>query len=76
VPIPFALFKALLRVYGLVSARPPFTTEQLDALAAGDDFPGVDIEATFGFRPTPFRDAIRETFGHPVYSRIALASPH
>ncbi len=76
VPIPFALFKALLRVYALFSAKPPFTAEQLDALVAGDDFSGVDIEATFGFRPTPFRDAIRETFGHPVYSRIGLASPH
>jgi uncharacterized protein YbjT (DUF2867 family) len=76
VPIPFALFKALLRLYALFSAKPPFTAEQLDALVAGDEFDGVDIEATFGFRPTPFRDAIRETFGHPVYSRIALASPH
>jgi uncharacterized protein YbjT (DUF2867 family) len=76
VPIPFALFKALLRIYAVFTSRPPFTAEQLDALAAGDDFRGVDIESTFGFSPTPFRDAIRETFGHPVYSRIALASPH
>jgi len=31
-----------------------------------------DIEKTFGFRCTPFRDAIRETFAHPVYSRYVV----
>ncbi len=76
VRIPISLFKALLRTYALFSAKPPFTADQLDALVAGDAFEGVDIEATFGFAPTPFREALRETFGHPVYSRIALASPH
>jgi uncharacterized protein YbjT (DUF2867 family) len=76
VPIPYTLFRAALTAYALFAKKPPFTAEQLDALAAGDEFDGVDMEATFGFRPTPFREAIRETFGHPVYSRIALASPH
>jgi uncharacterized protein YbjT (DUF2867 family) len=76
VRIPYGLFDALLRLYALFSAKPPFTADQLKALTAGDHFSGVDMEATFGFRPTPFREALRETFGHPVYSRVALASPH
>jgi len=76
VRIPYRLFDLLLRVYALFSARPPFTASQLKALTAGDDFTGVDLQATFGFRPTPFRDAIRETFGHPVYSSVVLESTH
>jgi nucleoside-diphosphate-sugar epimerase len=76
VRIPYWLFYVLLKVYALFSDKPPFTTEQLKALTAGDEFTGVDMEATFGFRPTPFRQALRETFTHPVYSKVALESPH
>jgi len=72
VRIPYALFDALLRLYALFSDKPPFTSSQLKALTAGDDFRGVDIEQTFGFRPTPFADGIRETFCHPVYSRYTV----
>jgi hypothetical protein len=76
VRIPYGLFSALLKIYALFSRKPPFTADQLKALTAGDDFEGVDIQAVFGFPPTPFRKAVEETFGHPVYSRIALESPH
>jgi uncharacterized protein YbjT (DUF2867 family) len=76
VRIPYGLFWLLLKIYALFSRKPPFTADQLKALTAGDAFTGVDIEATFGFRPTPFREALRETFTHPVYSAIALDSPH
>jgi nucleoside-diphosphate-sugar epimerase len=72
VRLPYWLFDALLRAYALVSRRPPFTSAQLKALVAGDDFSGVDIEKTFGFRPTPFAEGIRETFCHPVYSKYAV----
>ena len=51
--------------------RPSMGTER--ALTAGDDFVGVDIAEVFGFQPTPFDVAIRETFGHPTYSAVALA---
>ena len=71
-PIPYALFDALLRVYALFSDRPPFTADQLAALTAGDEFTGVDLEATFGFRPTPIRTALEETFRHPEYSRYVV----
>jgi len=70
--IPYVLFDALLRLYALFSDKPPFTSSQLKALTAGDDFNGVDIEQTFGFRPTRFADGIRETFCHPVYSRYTV----
>lgn len=76
VRIPYGLFALLLRVYALFSSKPPFTADQLKALTAGDEFQGVDLQQVFGFRPTPFRQAVEETFGHPQYSRIALESPH
>jgi hypothetical protein len=66
------LFDGLLRLYAVFSDRPPFTASQLKALTAGDDFHGVDLEATFGFRPTPVRAGLAETFGHPVYSRLVV----
>jgi uncharacterized protein YbjT (DUF2867 family) len=72
VRIPYGLFGFLLRVYALFSDRPPFTFDQLKALTAGDDFEGVDIAQTFGFRPTPFVQGIHETFRHPVYSQYAV----
>jgi nucleoside-diphosphate-sugar epimerase len=73
VKIPYGLFAALLRIYALFSAQPPFTASQLKALTAGDDFTGVDIEQTFGFTPTPFVEGIHETFCHPVYSGYVVA---
>jgi nucleoside-diphosphate-sugar epimerase len=72
VRIPYRLFDALLRLYALFSDKPPFTSSQLKALTAGDDFTGVDIEQTFGFKPTPFAEGIRETFCHPVYSKYVV----
>jgi uncharacterized protein YbjT (DUF2867 family) len=74
VHIPIWLFAFLLRTYALFSANPPFTADQLTALTAGDDFSGVDIEGTFGIRPTPFAEAIDETFRHPVYSAVKVES--
>jgi nucleoside-diphosphate-sugar epimerase len=72
VHIPYGMFDLLLRAYALFSNKPSFTSSQLKALTAGDDFFGVDMEATFGFRPTPFAEGIRETFCHPVYSKYAV----
>jgi uncharacterized protein YbjT (DUF2867 family) len=70
--IPVWLFAGLLRVYGLFTSTPPFTADQLKALTAGDDFTGVDMEATFGIRPTPFAEAIRETLTDPRYCDVVL----
>jgi uncharacterized protein YbjT (DUF2867 family) len=72
VHIPVWLFAAALRAYAIFSSKPPFTVDQLKALTAGDEFTGVDMERTFGVRPTPFVEAIRETFTHPRYSGVVL----
>lgn len=70
--IPFSFFDWLLKIVAKVSRKPPFTSSQLHALVAGDYFRGVDIEKEFGVRPTPFIEAIHETFSHPVYSGIVV----
>jgi len=72
VHIPIGLFAFLLRTYALFSAKPPFTADQLKALSAGDDFKGVDTEAVFGVRQTPFEEAIRESYVSSPYARIVL----
>ena len=72
VHIPVGLFRALLKTYAAFSAKPPFTADQLDALSAGDDFKGVDTEKVFGFRQTPFEEAIRESYCDPRYSQVLV----
>ena len=72
VHIPVGLFAALLRLYALFSRKPPFTADQLDALSAGDDFTGVDTEVAFGFRQTPFEEAVRESYCDPRYSHVLV----
>lgn len=70
--IPFGIFDVLLQLAAKIMRQPPFTSAQLHALAAGDYFVGVDIEQEFGVTPTPFLQAINETFTHPVYSKIVV----
>jgi nucleoside-diphosphate-sugar epimerase len=72
VHIPYGFFGFLLRVYALFSGKPPFTADQLKALSAGDDFKGVDTQAVFGVKQTPFADAVRESYCDPRYSDIVL----
>jgi nucleoside-diphosphate-sugar epimerase len=72
VNIPFGLFRALLALWALFDKDPPFTTSQLDALAAGDTFEVIDWPGIFGVAPTPFAAAIEETFNNPVYSNVVL----
>ena len=70
--IPYGVFYALLWTWALFDRKPPFTTQQLQALVARDDFEVNDWPSTFGVRSTPFSAAIAETFGHSVYSQVAL----
>lgn len=72
VHIPVWLFASLLRTYALFSSKPPFTEDQLKALAAGDEFHGVDTEKAFGFRQTPIEEAIRESYCDPRYSKVLV----
>jgi len=72
VHIPYGVFRFLLKLYALFSRKPPFTADQLKALTAGDDFSGVDTQAVFRVKQTPFEDAIRESYRDPRYSHIVL----
>jgi len=72
VHIPTGFFAFLLKVYSLFSSKPPFTADQLKALSAGDDFKGIDTEAVFGVKQTPFEEAIRESYTDPRYAKIVL----
>lgn len=70
--IPYGLFYVLLKIWALFDSNPPFTTSQLQALTAGDEFEVIDWPKIFGVRATPFAEAVQETFNHPVYSQVDL----
>jgi nucleoside-diphosphate-sugar epimerase len=72
VKIPYWLFYSLLRTWALFDKNPPFTTQQLAALIAKDEFEVTDWPGHFGVRRTPFREAIHETFNDPKYSNVTL----
>jgi nucleoside-diphosphate-sugar epimerase len=70
--VPYHLFWMLLRTYALVDKDPPFTTRQLEALVIPETFEIIDWPAIFGVPATPLPDALRETFRHPLFSKVAL----
>lgn len=70
--IPYALFHALLWAWALFDRNPPFTTQQLAALIARDDFDVIDWPGIFGVNATPLSQALDETFTDPDYSHVAL----
>lgn len=72
VRIPYAVFYALLWVWGLLDKNPPFTTQQLAALSAKDEFEVIDWPGIFGVPCTPFKQAVDETFNDPCYSKVIL----
>ena len=70
--IPYALFWALLFVYGKLDRNPPFTTSQLEALVIPETFPVINWPGIFGIEATPLRKALEETYLDPRYSNIVL----
>lgn len=70
--IPYSLFWILLWVYALFDRDPPFTTQQLSALVAHDEFELIPWWDIFDIEATPLEQAMRETFTHPVYSQYVL----
>lgn len=70
--IPYAFFYFLLWFWSLFDKDPPFTTEQLAALTAGDEFEIIDWPSIFGVESTPLEVALSETFCDPTYSKIDL----
>lgn len=72
ITIPYGFFKFLMEAYALVFKNPPFTSQQLEALTAGDYFTPDEWWNIFGVTNTPFEVALKETFGHNQYSDIVL----
>jgi nucleoside-diphosphate-sugar epimerase len=70
--IPYRLFYAMLWLWGKFDKNPPFTTQQLQALTAKDEFEIIDWPHIFGVPQTTFSQAIYETFNHPAYSNVIL----
>jgi nucleoside-diphosphate-sugar epimerase len=59
-------------VWGLFDKNPPFTTQQLQALIAKDEFEVIDWPGIFNVPCTSFKDAIDETFNDPRYSSVVM----
>jgi len=72
VKIPYSLFYALIWIWGLFDKHPPFTTQQLKALIAKDEFEVIDWPKIFNVQSTPFKAAIHETFNNPQYSSVVM----
>ncbi len=70
--IPYSLFYFLLAVAEFLMKDPPFTTQQLKALVAKDEFDLIPWWDIFDVKPTKFSDAIDETFNDPIYSKYVL----
>ena len=72
VKIPYHLFYALIWLWGRFDKNPPFTTQQLSALIAKDEFEVIDWPSIFDVPCTAFAKAIDETFNDPTYSKVVL----
>jgi len=70
--IPYRVFWLLLQLYALFDADPPFTAKQLEALVTPDIFDVIDWPGIFTVRHTPLKQALTDTFRHPVFSDIVL----
>jgi hypothetical protein len=66
------LFYALIATWSLFDKNPPFTTQQLKALVAKDEFEIIDWPGIFNVPCTSFQSAINETFNDPRYSNVVM----
>lgn len=70
--LPYKFFYFLLKTAETVMKDPPFTTEQLEALTAGDEFNNIPWEEIFEIEHTPFEEAMEETFQDGRFSGVVL----
>jgi len=70
--IRYWLFYMLQSIWAIFDRDPPFTTQQLSALVAHDEFEVIDWPGIFGVVPTTFAKAIDETYNDPTYSKVVL----
>ncbi len=71
-PIPYGLFRAMLRVNEIIDKHPAFTVKQLEALSTPDIFDVIDWPGIFGVQSTPLPQALKITYSDPRYSHITL----
>lgn len=72
IKIPYKIFYFLMWGFALFSKNPPFTTQQLEALVADDEFELIPWWEIFDVESTPFEKAMNETFNDPTYSKYIL----
>lgn len=70
--LPIPLFAALLQLWGLISRQPAFTTSQLKALTAGDEFEVIDWPRRFRVSATPLAEALRITHQDPRLTQLEV----
>lgn len=72
VHIPYWLFWTLLKIYAIFDRDPPFTTSQLQALVIKEEFELIPWWDIFEIEPTPFAQALKETYLDETYSKYVL----
>jgi nucleoside-diphosphate-sugar epimerase len=70
--LPIPVFAFLLQLWALVSRQPAFTTSQLKALTAGDEFEVIDWPGRFHVSATPLAEALRITHQDPRFSQLEV----
>ena len=70
--LPIQLFDFLLKIWSFVSPNPAFTSSQLKALTAGDEFEIIDWPNIFSIKNTPLKEALEITFGDQKYSKVFI----
>tara|TARA_Y100001968_G_scaffold141817_1_gene129645 strand:+ start:21770 stop:22708 length:939 start_codon:yes stop_codon:yes gene_type:complete len=70
--LPIPIFNFLLKLWALISRQPAFTSSQLHALTAGDQFEVIDWPSVFQINPTQLEDALKVTHQDNRYSNIKM----
>ena len=70
--IPFSFFYLLIWLWSLFDNDPPFTTQQLVALSADEEFEVIDWPRIFSISYTPLNEAFKETFKNSKYSKVEM----
>ena len=70
--LPIPIFDFLLKIWSFISPKPAFTSSQLEALTAGDEFEIIDWPKIFSIKKTCLKEALNITFKHNIYSRVFI----
>ena len=70
--LPIPIFNILLKFWAFITSKPVFTSSQLEALTAGDQFEVIDWPSIFNIKPTKLQDALTITHKHSKFSKINI----